>query len=123
MRYYHIPKPFTSCHYGEVYICDHPVYSRCTLYKIHDKGLAVIQQRYIPETKHTFWTEIDPELRDDIYLHPKFKSYFDERSSTPRNDIYPTVTVRQIMWALRMKPLPKKIWETVFDSRILLPLL
>lgn len=28
---------------------------------------------------------------------------------------YPTVTIRQIMWALKMKPLPKQPWETVFD--------
>ena len=46
MRYhYEIP---TICVpvYGESYICDHPVYSKCTLYKIGNKGLAVIQQRY-----------------------------------------------------------------------------
>ena len=46
MRYYHEkPKEYTSI-YGEVYICDHPVYDRCTLYKIGNKGLAVIQQRF-----------------------------------------------------------------------------
>ena len=83
----------------------------------------VIQQRYIPETKYTYWNEIDPDLQDDIYLNPGFKSYFHKKAAPPVNDIYPTVTVRQLMWALRMKPLPKQIWETVFDSRILLPLL
>ena len=30
---------------------------------------------------------------------------------------YPTVTVRQIMWALKMKPIQKERWETVFDRR------
>lgn len=49
---YHYDKPdhYTSM-YGQTYICDHPVYSHCTLYKIGEKGLAVIQQRYIPETR------------------------------------------------------------------------
>ena len=28
---------------------------------------------------------------------------------------FPTVTVRQLMWALRMKPLKKERWETSFD--------
>lgn len=64
---YHYDKPdhYTSM-YGQSYICDHPVYSHCTLYKIGEKGLAVIQQRYIPETKSTYWTEIDPWLVDGI---------------------------------------------------------
>jgi hypothetical protein len=31
--------------------------------------------------------------------------------------LYPTVTVRQIMWSLKMKPIPKEKWETVFDRR------
>lgn len=50
---YHYDKPdhYTSM-YGRTYICDHPVYSHCTLYKIGEKGLAVIQQRYIPETRN-----------------------------------------------------------------------
>lgn len=63
---YHYDKPdhYTSM-YGQTYICDHPVYSHCTLYKIGEKGLAVIQQRYIPETKSTYWTEIDPWLVDE----------------------------------------------------------
>lgn len=48
MRYHHEkPKQFNSL-YGEIYICNHPVYDNCTLYKIGNKGLAVIQQRYNP---------------------------------------------------------------------------
>lgn len=30
-------------------------------------------------------------------------------------EYFPTVTVRQLMWALRMKPLKKERWETSFD--------
>lgn len=66
---YHYDKPdhYTSM-YGQTYICDHPVYSHCTLYKIGEKGLAVIQQRYTPETKSTYWTEIDPWLVDSTLI-------------------------------------------------------
>lgn len=120
---YHFEKPELYLNkYGETYICDHPVYDRCTLFKIGDRGLAVIQQRFDPKTKSTYWTEIDPWLTDTIYLHPNFKSFFDKRASIcdPGNEtslcsIYATVTVRQIMWALKMKPLKREPWETVFD--------
>lgn len=115
---YHYDKP-TIYHqiYGEVYICKHPVYDRCTLFKIGNKGLAVIQQRFNSITKSTWWSEIDPWLTNDIYLHPKFKAFFDERSGECTDGLYPTVTVRQIMWALKMKPIPRQRWETCFDRR------
>ncbi len=115
---YHYKKPsiYTNT-YGSRYICNHPVYSVCTLLSIGSKGLAVIQQRYDPVTKHTWWGEIDPWLANAIYLHPKFKSYFDERAGTSVNGLYPTVSVRQIMWALKLKPLPREPWETVFDRK------
>lgn len=117
MRYhYEKPKIYASM-YGQVYICNHPVYSRCTLFNTNDKGLAVIQQRFNPDTKTTIWGEIDRWLAADIYLHPGFKTLFDERSGTCTDGLYPTITVRQIMWALKMKPLPRKRWETVFDRR------
>lgn len=103
--------------YGELYICNHPVYSRCTLFKIGDKGLAVIQQRFNASTKSTSWTEIDPYLTDALYLNIGFKKYFDERAGTRADGLYPTVTIRQIMWALKMKPLKRERWETCFDRR------
>ena len=31
--------------------------------------------------------------------------------------LYPTVTIRQIMWALKMKPIQRQRWETCFDRR------
>ena len=115
---YHYEKPsmYTSM-YGFTYEYDHPVYNRCTLFKIGNDGLAVIQQRYNKRTKTTHWGEIDPWLTDMIYLHPKFKEYFDERSGESMNRIYPTVTIRQLMWSLKLKPMPKKRWETCFDRR------
>lgn len=137
MRYHYEKPEIYVSNYGETYICDHPVYDRCTLFKIGDKGLAVIQQRFNPETKETRWTEIDPWLTDAIYLNPNFKSFFEKhgqsaaemdtmtngatgikssfQSST--NYLYPTLTVRQVMWALKMKPLRRERWETVFDRK------
>lgn len=103
--------------YGRQYCCDHPVYHWCTLFAIGNKGLAVVQQRFNEETKATRWSSIDEWLIDELYLHPKFKEFFDERAGEPENGLYPTVTIRQIMWALRMKPLPRERWETVFDRR------
>lgn len=46
-----------------------------------------------------------PWLTDTLYLHPGFKEYFDERSKPSNQGLYPTVTVRQIMWALKLKPI------------------
>lgn len=117
MRYHYERKSIISSMYGEIYICDHPVYDRCTLYRMRDRGLAVIQQRYNTDTKETWWEEIDAWLTDDIYLKNGFKGYFDKRAGMCKDGIFPTVTVRQIMWALKMKPLRKERWETIFDRR------
>lgn len=103
--------------YGVVHTCNHPVYDRCTLFKIGKKGLAVVQQRYSPETKSTYWTEIDSWLTDNLYLHPGFIDYFNERAEASKDGLYPTVSIRQIMWALKMKPIPRERWETCFDRR------
>ena len=119
MRQHYVRPDISLSMYGEVYICDHPLYDRCTLFRIGDRGLAVIQQRYDEPTKSTFWGEIDPWLADDIYLNPSFADCFAEYSSRGTRGVFPTLTVRQIMWRLKMKPLPKKIWETSFDKRVL----
>lgn len=115
-HHYDKPSIYLSM-YGEVYICNHPVYNRCTLYKIAERGLAVIQQRFDSESKFTFWTEIDPWLTDELYLHPRFKDYFDEHADCEYGGLFPTITVRQIMWGLKMKPLPREPWETAFDRQ------
>ena len=119
MRYHYEKPNIYRSKYGEIYICNHPVYSSCTLFRIGNKGLAVIQQRYDQKTKSTYWTEIDPWLTDHLYLHPKFKAFFDERAGNSEGNIYPTVTIRQIMWGLKMKPIPRERWETCFDRRII----
>lgn len=119
MRYHHQKPILYSSNYASIYKCDHQVYSECTLYTIGNKGLAVIQQRYDIETKRTWWTFIDPWLVDELYLHPKFKQFFDSRANQPDNNLYPTVTIRQIMWALKMKPIKRERWETCFDRRVI----
>ena len=117
MRYHYEKPVMYLSKYGSTYICDHPVYDRCTLFMVNNKGLSVIQQRYNPNNKITWWDEIDPWLTDDLYLHPGFKDFFDARSGEATDGIYPTVTIRQIMWALKMKPLKKEKWETCFDRK------
>lgn len=117
MRYHYEKPEIYFSNYGIIYLCDHPVYSKCTLFEIGGKGLAVIQQRYDKFTKKTWWGEIDPWLTDTLYLHPKFKEFFDARSGERKDGLYPTVSIRQIMWALKMKPIPRERWETCFDRR------
>lgn len=48
MRYHYEKPEIYSMMYGEVHECDHPVYDKCTLFKINNRGLAIIQQRYDP---------------------------------------------------------------------------
>lgn len=115
MRYHYERPSLYFSNYGTTYTCNHPVYNSCTLYLIDGMGLAVIQQRC--DNKTTWWTEIDPWLTDSLYLHPRFKEFFDERAGECRDGLYPTVTIRQIMWALKMKPIRKERWETCFDRK------
>ena len=117
MRYHYEKPSIYLSMYGDTYTCNHPVYNKCTLYLMGDKGLAVIQQRYDEETKKTTWGEIDPWLTDDLYLHPRFGKFFKDRAGECKDGLYPTVTIRQMMWAMKMKPLPKERWETCFDRR------
>lgn len=118
MRYHYKKPDLYSSIYGVIHVCDHPVYNKCTLFKINNRGLAVIQQRYDVNTKNTYWGEIDPWLTDELYLHTKFEKFFDERAGECKDGLYPTVTIRQIMWGLKMKPIPRERWETCFDRKL-----
>lgn len=115
MQLYYKKPDFFSGLYGSLYYVDHPCYNRCTLFKIKDRGIAVVQQRFEPETKKTWWDAIDPWLADDIYLNRNFMGYFDLYAEPEKVDgTYKTVSVRQIMHSLRMRPLEKQPWETRF---------
>lgn len=115
MRYHYRPGAVNTSIYAKTYRCDHPIYGRCTLYASDGRGLAVIQQRYDEKSKKTWWSDINPWLIDEIYMNRKFKMVFDEYAGEPKDGIYPTMSVRQLMWKLRMKPLKRERWETVFD--------
>ena len=117
MRYHYKKPNIYLSMYGMTYSCNHPVYNKCTLFLIGNKGLAVIQQRIDTYTKTTWWSELDPWLTDDLYLHPRFKSFFDDRAGECVDGLYPTVTIRQLMWALKMKPIARERWETCFDRK------
>ena len=61
--------------------------------------------------KVSWWGPIDPWLIDDIWNRPGFMTVFDKYSDFENNGLYPTVSVRWLMWQLRMKPLKKTPWE------------
>lgn len=44
MRYHYEKPTMYRNMYGETHECNHPVYSKCTLFKMGKKGLSVIQQ-------------------------------------------------------------------------------
>lgn len=110
MKYYYekTKKPATK---GRTYTCNHPVYNSCTLYLNGSIGLSVVQKRFNKLLKLYWWGPIDSCLVDDIYNHPRFFEVFVRYAKEPEDDIYPTITVRKLMWALRMKPLAKEEWE------------
>lgn len=99
--------------YGKVYECDHPRYNRCTLYlSSNGLGLAVIQQHFDKETKHTWWAEVDPWIANDLYLSEGFRAVFDSIAKVcDERGIYPTIELRKLMFKLRMKPLKREDWE------------
>ena len=68
------------------------------------------------DKKSGFVDTIISKIRD---LAEKIKKFFDDRAGECVNELYPTVTIRQIMWALKMKPLKRERWETCFDRKLI----
>ena len=100
---------------GTVYHCDAPVYNSCTLFLLPDgRGLATIQQRFNKVLKTTWWGSIDTGINVDISNQARLQEYLMENARLPVDGMYPTVPLRKLMWALRMKPLEHQIWETQF---------
>ena len=54
-------------------------------------------------------------MAKDIERQKSQVEYFKKMAGPAKDGCYPTVTIRQIMWALKMKPLERKPWETYFD--------
>ena len=109
MKYYYQKPDIATQQYGENVILDHPVYKMGTQFVQNGSGLVVVQQRFT--AKYVYWDAIDPWLANDIYLHPSFPEYFRKNS---REENFPIIPIRKVMWALRMKPLPKEFWEKCF---------
>lgn len=105
MKYYYQKPDLYSPLYGERIELDHPVYKFGTLYSKDNIGIIVVQKRF--DCKYCYWDSIDSWLANDIYLNPHFPIYFEQNATTER----PIIEVRKLMWALRMKPLPKQYWE------------
>lgn len=111
MRYHYKPPKEYMVSAACTYKCDHPMYSRCTLYRFSNRGLAVVQKRFNPKMKVMWWGPIDPWLVDEIFNQERFMQVFDKHAGYCDNGRYPTMSVRKLMWALRMKPMVKQPWE------------
>ena len=109
MKYYYQKPEVTTPLYGETVILEHPVYKIGTQFIQNGRGLIITQKRFT--AKYFYWDAIDPWLANDIYLHPKFPEFFREHAT---ESDYPIFQLRKVMWALRMKPLPKEFWEEYF---------
>ncbi len=96
------------------YLCkiDHPLYSSCSLVLEGNKGLAIVQKRFNSKMKIFWYGAADSWLVEDIVTNEGWDSYFAKNSGDCTDGLYPTVTVRQVMWTLRMKPLKKEWWES-----------
>ena len=103
---------------------DHPVFIGYVYYESGNIGLGIVEQGYLIDSRSTFWgvprSNIHYPLLDAIYRHNKFPEIFNKWAG-PKDEYgaYPTVPIRKLMWALRMKPLPKERWETTFDRRFI----
>ena len=89
------------------YKTDSPVCNYCTMYIEGEYRLGIVQQRYNPEHKFTWWSPVDRDLADAIFNHPGFREYFEDHAGE-------IIELRKVMWALRMPKIPKEPWETRF---------
>ena len=114
MRYfYEKPKDATEHSLYFKHTNGNPLYSSCRLYMISDEeGLAIVQKRFNPKLKVFFYNAPDAWIMDEILKNPGFTDYVFEHAGESTDNIFPTVTVRQVMYALKMKPLRKEQWES-----------
>lgn len=71
---YHFDKPeiYLSL-YGERYICEHPVYNSCTLYRIEERGLVIhFEQHEVPTIDYT--TSVVNKVACDRVIYQKGES-------------------------------------------------
>lgn len=112
MRYY-MEKPKGAKRHS-VYFqrCDHPMYNSCCVYEVGEgKGIAVVQQRFSPKLKVLWYGAPDSWIMDEVIKNAGFADYVFEHAQECKDGLYPTMTVRQVMFALKMKPLKREWWE------------
>lgn len=98
----------------EIHASTHPAYNSFTLFTDGSKGIGVIQQRYDPRFKCTWWGPIDKDHAFYILHSPYFDEWWEDSARVASNGLYHVMEIRKVMWALHMKPLPKEPWETKF---------
>lgn len=97
--------------FGEPIILDHPIYKGGTLYLENGKGIVVSQKHFDANLRECYWGAVDAWIANDIFICKNFSKYFSENAFETD---YPIFQLRKVMWALRMKPLPKEEWELYF---------
>lgn len=105
--------------FGETFVVNHMLYNSGTLFQIKKKGLVIIQQYFNSEKKTTYWGPVDNWLANLVYCHKDFLLLFEKYASERVNGLYPTITIRHAMYWLKIKPIKKEVWETVFDRTII----
>ena len=109
--YYEKPEKWVSA--GSTYYCDAPIYNSCTLFRNGNVGLSVIREHFDKIKKVRWWGPIEPWIAGDIWKHPEFGKYMIRNAGEPNDKgVYPTITLRKLMWRLRMKPLRREPWES-----------
>ena len=110
---YHYQKPDISVPvYGKNIKLEHPVYAYGTLYLDYGRGIIVTQQHFDQINKKCIWSYVDPDIANDIYLSPNFLKFFKDHATS---EDFPVFELRKLMWALRIKPLPRESWEDYFN--------
>lgn len=105
--------------YSKTVKCDHPLFSAYTVFREGKKGLGVIQQKFNPAYRFSWWGPIDMALANDIFESENFSGVFNRLAKEPDEaGIYPTIEVRKLMYALGMKPLKKEFWETSLSQKL-----
>ena len=112
MKYYYEPPYYWEVTKANNANFNHPLYNKATLYLDDKIGIAVVQHRFNEKTKMMWWGPIDPWLIDEVTIQEGWDDWFHKNAQEPDKDgLYPTFTIREVMWAMRMKPLMRNAGE------------
>ena len=119
MKGYHVRKSKTNFSDKAIlYRCNHPMFNDCSLFKMGEFGLAVVQQRYNNRLKVSWWGPVDGWLLNDIFSEGKFNEVLSSLVGVCDEDgLYPVIEVRRLMYKLGMKPLKKLYFELPVGSQ------